>query len=349
MKHDNRADRLLYRQWYAIAWEKELGEQPLARRCVGLPIVLFRDAEHQIAAIADRCPHRFAPLSRGRAVGGTLYCGYHGLGFDRTGRCVVNPHAEAIPATAHLRSYPVSVRNGVIWLWPSDSPADPNLIPEYPSLDLPGDQLVMGTTLIAAPYEMAADNLFDLSHVMYLHGGAFGATDQSGAIRTVRHEGDEVTMDWWIAGRGAASEWEAVWDAKSTDPMDSWMSLRWRAPGNILLEIGIVDRDRPRMEGKRVHLVNLLTPEDSVSTRYLWAAARVDAPPSSPDARAVLESVLKHAFDRDDGPMIEACYSRMDGVDVMKQHPLILPTDAGAVRARGMISRLLASEAAEAR
>jgi len=51
------------------------------------PYVLFRDGSGRAAALEDRCPHRFAPLSAGRVrKDGHLECPYHGWHFDAEGR-----------------------------------------------------------------------------------------------------------------------------------------------------------------------------------------------------------------------------------------------------------------------
>ena len=69
----------LARHWYVACQSKELRKKPLARTVVGLPLVLFRDAEGRAQALLDRCPHRNAPLSLGRVTNeGRLECAYHG-------------------------------------------------------------------------------------------------------------------------------------------------------------------------------------------------------------------------------------------------------------------------------
>ena len=64
-------------------------------------VAAIRDAGGEAVALADRCPHRFAPLSRGRVVDDTLECPYHGLRFGAHGHCVFNPHGDGrVPARA---------------------------------------------------------------------------------------------------------------------------------------------------------------------------------------------------------------------------------------------------------
>ena len=46
--------------WQVIAFGREIGCTPLARTVCGEEIVLFRTTAGEAAALADRCPHRFA-------------------------------------------------------------------------------------------------------------------------------------------------------------------------------------------------------------------------------------------------------------------------------------------------
>ena len=71
--------------WQVAAFSSEIGSAPLARTVIGEPIVFFRLASGDAVALADRCPHRLAPLSLGRVVGDQIQCGYHGLRFDHNG------------------------------------------------------------------------------------------------------------------------------------------------------------------------------------------------------------------------------------------------------------------------
>ncbi|MEO7384354.1 MAG: Rieske 2Fe-2S domain-containing protein, partial [Novosphingobium sp.] len=65
--------------WYMAAWAEEVPEGGfLARRLLDRPWLVMRLADGSWAMLADRCPHRFAPLSMGERVGDTLRCAYHG-------------------------------------------------------------------------------------------------------------------------------------------------------------------------------------------------------------------------------------------------------------------------------
>ncbi len=124
--------------WYAAAWSDSLAESQVAARTImAEPVVLYRKADGGVAAIEDRCAHRFAPLSMGKVVrGDRLQCPYHGLEFDGTGACVYNPHgSKNIPPRARVKSYPVLEKHKTIWIWMGDAPADPGKVPDLGVLD----------------------------------------------------------------------------------------------------------------------------------------------------------------------------------------------------------------------
>ena len=78
-------------------------------------------------ALSNRCRHLFASLGKGRVTGeGCLECPWHHALYDvDSGRMVLGPQgafkplAGAIKATAGaraLKTFPVEVRDGAIWL-----------------------------------------------------------------------------------------------------------------------------------------------------------------------------------------------------------------------------------------
>ena len=63
-----------------------------ARRVAGRTILLSRVAG-EICAFDGECPHRGAPLERGRLEDGVIHCSMHGYAFDiRSGKGVGNDH-----------------------------------------------------------------------------------------------------------------------------------------------------------------------------------------------------------------------------------------------------------------
>src|SRR3546814_7655879 len=82
--------------WYAVAWSDEIGDQPFGRKVIEDPLVIYRTAGGELHVLRDMCPHRFAPLSKGKIISDQLQCPYHGLRFNSNGQCVFNPHGDGV-------------------------------------------------------------------------------------------------------------------------------------------------------------------------------------------------------------------------------------------------------------
>src|SRR3712207_5910835 len=106
--------------WYIAAWANEVQDKPLARRILNERIVLFRDKQGKAAALIDRCCHRATPLSIGQVTEAGLECGYHGMTFDCSGKCVYIPGQDKIPQRARVRSYPLVEKDEFLWIWMGD-------------------------------------------------------------------------------------------------------------------------------------------------------------------------------------------------------------------------------------
>ena len=170
----------LMNQWYAAALPRELSSAPLARMICGKPIVMFRTASGIPAALDDRCPHRYAPLSAGSCAGETIACAYHGIAFGPDGACAGIPHQDVIPPRMRVRSYPLVERSGWAWIWLGDPAlADPNTIPDYWWFANPKWHCFQRHYYIKAKWESCADNLLDLSHTPFIHKKTVGVPEMA--------------------------------------------------------------------------------------------------------------------------------------------------------------------------
>ena len=100
----------LRNSWYVAAWDREVTRALLARTLLDQPIVLYRKEDGMPVALEDRCCHRQLPLSMGTLVRDSLRCGYHGLRFDASGKCIEIPGQASIPPQARVRSFRVVER-----------------------------------------------------------------------------------------------------------------------------------------------------------------------------------------------------------------------------------------------
>jgi phenylpropionate dioxygenase-like ring-hydroxylating dioxygenase large terminal subunit len=330
--------------WYMAAWSEEVGATLLRRQIVGIPVVLYRLQNGAVAALEDRCPHRFAPLSRGKREGDAIRCGYHGLTFDATGRCIHNPFSDRIPPGAQVRSFVLEERDGIVWLWAGDpAKADAGRIPRFDSLLTPnGPPPLYGYMAMDANYEFGTDNLMDLSHIEFVHTGSFaGAGVIFAGKHTVQEAGEELRSNWWMPGVKAPAHTFGIYPRDMIT--DHWLDMRWQAPASMLLEIGATPPGAKREEGVIVRQAHVLTPETEKTSHYFWATTRTTAT-STPEGDAMLRGLMTQAFDVEDKPMIEAAYHNLNGEDFWERKPVFLGVDAGGARARRLIQRLKAAE-----
>lgn len=329
--------------WYMAAWSHEVGEALLRRRLLGEPILLYRLGDGSVAALTDRCPHRFAPLSMGTRQGDEVTCPYHGLTFDAAGSCVRNPFGPP-PKGASVRCWPVREQDGIIWFWPgAPALAESTPLPDFALLHSgqPAPPIT-GLMPMAADYQYGTDNLMDLSHIEFVHRGSFAGR---GVIfageHKVRQEGDVLHSDWWMPDVAAPGHTYGIYPPDMRT--DHWLEMRWQAPATMLLEIGATPAGGDRKAGVIVHQAHILTPETAGTTHYFWATTRAGGP-VSPEGDAMLHGLMSQAFVEEDKPIIEAAYANLDGQDFWTGKPVFLGVDAGGTRARRLLQSLISRQ-----
>jgi phenylpropionate dioxygenase-like ring-hydroxylating dioxygenase large terminal subunit len=169
---------LLRRFWYPIMTIAQLNDGPKPFRLLDTDIVLWLTADGSPAAIADRCCHRTAKLSRGYCEGGRIVCGYHGWQYDRTGTVVRVPQAASIRDRRSAMSTPAhhaTERYGYVWVALDDPLTE---IPVFAEAAAPGfRQIDQFYDVWNCAGLRLMENSFDLAHVAFVHRGTFGDTD----------------------------------------------------------------------------------------------------------------------------------------------------------------------------
>ena len=190
--------------WYVAGWSKEYGQKLVAQRLLNECVVLYRKQDGTPVALEDACPHRKLPLSKGSLKNDAIECGYHGLTFDGSGKCVAAPtQPEQIPEKARVRSYPVVDRYRLLWIWMGEPElADSNDILNIENFDNPDWGCTEGGTMeMECNYLWICDNLLDPSHVAWVHVSSFaGAGTNDGQLDLHRTESG-VTVSRWIYGQ----------------------------------------------------------------------------------------------------------------------------------------------------
>jgi vanillate O-demethylase monooxygenase subunit len=268
--------------WYAAAYDVEVQRELLARTVCSQPMVLYRQTNGAVAVLEDACWHRLLPLSQGRLEGDEVVCGYHGLVYNTDGLCTHMPSQETINPSACVRAYPVVERHRFVWVWPGDPAlADPALVPD---LHWNGDPAWAGDgklIRVQCDYRLVVDNLMDLTHETFVHGGSIGdravaeapfvATHGDRTATVTRWMEDIVPPPFWAAQIRGARGWEGR--------VDRWQIIRFEAPCTVAIDVGVAEagsgaRGGDRSRGVNGMVLNTITPETETSCHYFWAFAR---------------------------------------------------------------------------
>lgn len=336
----------LRNSWYVGCISSELAEGPIARTILGENLVMFRGDDAIPAILADRCSHRFVRLSGGKVIGSAIECPYHGLRFDGAGACVHQPFEQGEPAPHNrVRSYPLVERGGFVWLWPGDAAmADPALIPDsFEILDLPELKTVHGYLRVEGNYQIVVDNLLDLTHVDFIHPEARLPEGFETYRNEVEQRGDQV-INWLWKPNSTPNFIQAALRGGSSRKADVFSHMEWNAPSLIMLRTGLQDVGEPEGSDLNLPSAHLLTPETETTTHYFWTVGR-DRKTDDTALDDLILTSLTRIFSTQDGPMIAQQQEAMgDETDLFAHRPVILSSDAAAVRARRILQRMIREE-----
>jgi phenylpropionate dioxygenase-like ring-hydroxylating dioxygenase large terminal subunit len=337
--------------WYVALWSQDLApEQMVARKFLNEPIVLFRQADGKVVALADACAHRFAPLSMGKIVKGThLRCGYHGLEYDATGKCVFNPHGnERIPPALKVRSYPVVEKHSMIWIWMGEKAADPSLIADFSILDPDPTKVVSKRDwlLMQASYDLINDNLMDLSHTAITHDGILGTEHTVKGNVTIEQIGSTVKAGRSLKNVPAPGLYDLMYKNDGRQ-VDFWQDIRWDAPGCMIIDSGVTEPGAPRERGSGIYGMHFLTPETETTTYYLFCAVRFNpiswGQPLDDEIRTKLSDLRRYAFEEQDQTIIVGQQRNVLG-HRKSDKPVLLEIDAGPARYKRVLEALIKRE-----
>tara|TARA_A100001391_G_scaffold119260_1_gene81161 strand:- start:7583 stop:8620 length:1038 start_codon:yes stop_codon:yes gene_type:complete len=338
----------LHDSWYCAGWSSELGDKPIARTILEKQLVVYREESGDLVALDGRCPHRFAPLAMGSVDGDVLACPYHGLKFDRTGACVLNPHGDGhIPPNARLSSYPVFERNGAIWIWMGDTEkADRSLISGGDWLVSPDYAVATGSLRIEANYQLVVDNLLDLTHAPYLHPTTLGGDPEdtvgNGMDQKFSTDPDDTIHSHYLA-RDVPQPMPIFAPFWGPRPGDFRAEMRWQPASTLELDTYFSTPGGPKEDGVHIPTLHYLAPESETATRYYFAMGR-NAAIDDEDATREMARMARTAFEQEDEPMIKACQDMMNTTDLFSLRPAILKTDIAGVQARRLLAKRIAAQ-----
>lgn len=336
--------------WYVACTPDELTDKPLGRQICGEPLVFYRDANRQVVALEDFCPHRGAPLSLGFLREGTLICGYHGLEMGCGGKTLGMP-GQRVGVFPAVRAYAAVERHGFIWVWPGDqAKADPALIPYLEWAESPDWAYGGGLYHIQCDYRLMVDNLMDLTHETYVHASSIGQKEIDEAPPATRVEGDEVITSRHMENISAPPFWRMALRGNGLAddvPVDRWQICRFTPPSHVMIEVGVAHAGHggyhaPVAVKAASVVVDFITPETETSIWYFWGMARNFKPDDAELTASIREGQGK--IFSEDLEMLERQQQNL--LRYPERGLLKLNIDAGGVQSRQIIDRLLAAEQA---
>ena len=159
--------------WWVAAYAKEVTTKPISKWLLETPVVLYRLQDGTPAALYDRCPHRWSPLSEGHISENKIVCPYHGMEFDVSGNCTKAPTQKMMPKTAQIPSYAVKEAGAFIWIWMGDRTAIDCDPPDVSYQTDANWSFITGYMEVAANWILIRENVMDLTHIAFLHKNTF--------------------------------------------------------------------------------------------------------------------------------------------------------------------------------
>jgi phenylpropionate dioxygenase-like ring-hydroxylating dioxygenase large terminal subunit len=323
--------------WYVAAAAHELGRAILKRTIAEEQLILYRTEAGNPVAMLDICPHRHAPLSLGRLVGDNIECGYHGITFDCSGKCIRIPGESKILERFAATTFPAIERWGFIWIWLGEKKPDDAVLPQpFKWQTEPGWCPMDGYVHVNGNYQLLVDNLLDLSHEAFAHRNTIGndAVADTPAVTTVK----DGTIEVFRFMKNCSPPKLFVKVAGFDSNIDRYQKITYYPPCFVAIEVWAAPTGT---EEKRLKwwVLNALTPETARSTHYFWGVPRG----FKQDDRALTEALkagVYRTFDEDKA-IIEQQQVILDRVPLEKRS-VFTPADQAPTRARQMVAEMLA-------
>ena len=335
--------------WYVAARADEVSRQPLARRLLNVPVVLYRLLDGSAVALEDRCAHRSFPLSRGTLDGDDIVCGYHGARYDGQGRCRLVPSQQQVPPGALVRDFPLVEAGQWIWIWIGDrAAADPSLVPHQPWMD---DAAWISSTEcmhLKGSYVRLHENLLDLTHLSFLHANTFGTPDY--ATAPFESQLDEAAGVFTLLRSVVPTRLPPLW-ARPTglEGVDAARIAEstFLSPALHVVAVKFYACALPEAEqpARAIRTAHIVTPESPTSAHYFIQHGRNFAIGDETITAFMHEQLLKAFHEDIDG--MEALEARL--ADYEETQPEIsFHADRASLAMRRWIKRRAEAEAVEA-
>lgn len=166
---------LIREYWFPALPSREFPESDgdiKRMRLLGENLVMFRDSQGRMGALAESCPHRGASLYFGRNEECGLRCPYHGWKFDIHGTCLDMP-TEAQGSTfkdkVRARAYACRDVNHMVWIY-MGAREEPPPFPNYEVNTLPPEHVMEPNVMMEeANWMQNMEGDLDSVHLDWVH------------------------------------------------------------------------------------------------------------------------------------------------------------------------------------
>jgi vanillate O-demethylase monooxygenase subunit len=338
-------DSFVRNAWYPAAWSREVVHELTQRRILGDLVCLYRTSTGDVVALDDACPHRLAPLSLGKLKGDALECGYHGMTFDCSGKCIRIPGQPMIPPRSDVRAYPIVEKLGLCWIWMGDPAlANPKEIYDLPAYNDPKYSVLEGDALaIGCNYLSLADNLCDPAHVSFVHLTSLGgASGEDIPVHNERTAAKKLVTWRWTLDSPPVPIFAQF--GKFAGNVDRWQYYHYDAPNIAVVDFGSADVGTGAPEGNRsdclqMYSCHFLTPVDEQNCIDYWQVVKNF--PTDAATTEAMRAQLRIAFN-EDKDILEAIQRNEN--ERPNARRLKLALDSGVQRMRRMVEELLEAE-----
>ena len=224
-------EQLFLTEWLMACREEELpapGDY-LTLRIMGEPVLLARDKDRRILALANVCRHRGVEVAMGRGNAELFICPYHAWTYELDGRLKSAPYlgdGRRHPTDCNLRQFPIALWRGSVFVNLSDTPRDfaAFIAPfevEFGFLQLENCRLARKVEFdMGCNWKLSLENLLDIYHVGTVHARTFGG----------QYKGDKDNFRFKLLADGGVSFFEdaapLTSDGKSLTGRMPWLANR---------------------------------------------------------------------------------------------------------------------------
>lgn len=331
-------------QWYVAALSADFGQQPIERTILGERVLLYRTETGQPVAMAGLCPHRFMPLAKGQRRGDVIECPYHGMAFDAGGKCVAGPAGS--PAAGSLRRYPIVETEPLVWIWTGEPGlADPDLLPDVgvAGIGVEGWRAdPNGLMHFGGRFMLLVDNLFDLSHIGWVHASIVGALPICRQKPSISQ--DRGLLHFERRDIGGVDPFTRFLFPDAVGPLEHVLATTMLGPG-LITAIGpsVSEAEGSPLSGAhlgQIQFVHALTPETMHSTNVHTVVTRNFRLEDDALSQALCEQNLAVlAQDKEVAESIERALA-----SAQTREELSFRTDRGGIEARRIIAALVQNE-----